>query len=136
MSPHIKSIVFLSIGLLAVFGWHFATVFGLFGNAPQTQGEFFTRIGVIFVGFFIISSITAAIVTNRTGLPPVPDERENKLLLKTERIGGTTLYLGLLLVLWLVFTPLAPMQVANAILAVVCVTELVKIIYGLVILNR
>lgn len=136
MSPHIKSIVFLSIGLLAVFGWHFATVFGFFGEAPQTQGEFFTRIGLIFIVFLIVSAITAGIVAKRTGLPPVPDEREDKVLLKTERIGVTTLYAGLLLISWLVFTPLTPMQVANSILALVCVTEMVKLTYGLVILNR
>ena len=136
MSPHIKSIVLLSIGLLVVFGWHFGTVFGFYGNAPQTQGEFFTRIGLIFIGFLVISAITAGIVAKRTGLPPVPDEREDKMLLKTERIGVTTLYAGLLLVSWLVFTPLTPIQVANAILAVVCVTEIVKITYGMMMLNR
>lgn len=136
MSPHIKSIVLLSIGLLAVFGWHFGTVFGFYGNAPQTQGDFFTRIGLIFIGFLVISAITAGIVAKRTGLPPVPDEREDKMLLKTERIGVTTLYAGLLLVSWLVFTPLTPIQVANAILAVVCVTEIVKITYGMMMLNR
>lgn len=136
MSPHIKSIALLSIGLLAVFGWHFGTVFGFYGNAPQTQGEFFVRIGLIFLGFLVVSAITAGIVAKRTGLPPVPDEREDKVLLKTERIGVVTLYAGLLLVSWLVFAPLTPMQVANAILAVVCVTELIKITYGMMIINR
>jgi hypothetical protein len=130
-----KSIVILSIGLLLVFGWHFATVFGFYGNAPQTQGEFFARLGLIFIGFLVVSAITAAVVAKRSGLPPVPDEREDKVLLKTERIGAATLYVGLLLITWLVFTPLTPMQVANAILAVVCVTEIVKLIYGMTILN-
>ena len=136
MSPHIRSIVFLSLGLLLVFAWHFGTVFGFFGNAPATRGEFFIRVGVIFVIFLAISGITAVLVAKHTGFPPEPDEREERILLKTEQIGMATVYAGLLLLAWLVFTPFSPMQMANAILAVICVAELVKIVYGLAVLKR
>ena len=46
MSPYTKMLTFLTFGLLAVFAWHFGTVFGWFGTAPGTHAEFFWRLGV------------------------------------------------------------------------------------------
>lgn len=136
MSPYVKAIVFLSLGLLVVFGWHFATVLGILGNPPQTRGEFFIRIGLIFFAFLVVSGISAALVSKHTEQPTEPDEREEIVLLKTERVGMVTVYAGLVLVAWMVFTPFTPMQMANALLALVCVTEFVKIVYGVAILKR
>jgi len=75
MSPRVRMIVGLSIGLLVIFGWH-STVFGIIGNAPQTRGEFFVRLGIIFVGFLIVSAIVAVLQDKRDGKLNMPDERE------------------------------------------------------------
>jgi len=136
MSIHIKMVVVLSLGLLMVFGWHFLTVFGFLGTAPTTQTDFFIRIGLILLVFFVISIITAIMITRKEENAAQPDEREEKIELKTDRVGVLSLYIGLIIVMWFVFIPLTPMQVANAILAVVCVTEIIKILYGLFLLKR
>ena len=135
MSTHIKLVVFLSLGLLAVFGWHFATVFGFFGTAPQTQSEFFIRIGLIITAFITLSAIGSAMIARRDENAVLPDEREEKIELKADRVGVITLYLGLLVLMWFVFEPVTSMQVANAILGVVCISELIKIVYGLLLLK-
>jgi len=136
MSPRVRMIVGLSIGLLVIFGWHFATVFGIIGNAPQTRGEFFVRLGIIFVGFLIVSAIVAVLQDKRDGKLNMPDEREEAILLRTEQIGLNVVYAGLILVIWFSFTPMKPMQIANALLAVVCVSEISKLVYGLLVLKR
>lgn len=136
MSTHFKLIVFLSLGLLMAFGWHFSTVFGFLGTAPVTQADFFIRIGFIIFVFIVVSVITSIMVAKKDENAVLADEREEKIELKTDRIGAISLYIGLIIVMWFVFTPLAPMQVANAILAVVCVTEIIKILYGLFLLKR
>ncbi len=136
MSTHFKMIVFLSLGLLMVFGWHFLTVFGFLGTAPVTQTDFFIRIGLIILVFIVISVITSIMVAKKDENAVLPDEREEKIELKADRVGAVSLYIGLMIVMWFVFTPLTPMQVANAILAVVCVTEIIKILYGLFLLKR
>ena len=136
MSPHIKMVVYLSLALLAVFGWHFATVFGVLGDAPETRSEFFIRIGIIFIIFFISSIITSVLMAKKDENAPPPDEREEKIELIVERVGLVTMYIGLLVVMWFAFIPMTAMQIANAILAVICITELIKICYGLFILKR
>jgi hypothetical protein len=136
MSVHIKFVVFLSLGLLLVFAWHFATVFGIVGSAPQTQGEFFIRFGIIVVVFVFFSITTSLIIARYDEQAILPDEREEKVELKAERNGGIVVYLGLILLMWLVFKPLSPMQMANSILAVMCTAELIKIGSGIYYLRR
>ena len=137
MSHHVKMVVFLSLGLLTVFAWHFATVLGFFGNAPQTPNEFFIRLGIILIGFILASVITSILVIRRHNeAASLPDERETIIELKSDRVGVLTLYLGLLVLLWFIFTPMTPMQIANGILAVVCFSETIKIAYALYILKR
>lgn len=136
MSAHIKMVVYLSLGLLAVFAWHFGTVLGFFGTAPQTQSEFFWRVGLILVGFFIVSVVTSILVAKNDEHGALPDEREEKIEMKAEQNGVFAIYAGLLVLMWLVFIPMTPMQVANGILAVVCFTEIVKLVSGLYYLNR
>jgi len=136
MSSHIKMVVFLSLGLLAVLVWHFGTVFGVFGEAPATQTEFFLRIGIIIVAFLIASAVVAAMVGSRDENAVLPDEREELIELKAERHGAIVIYLGLFCVMWLAFKPLTPMQIANAILGVMCLAEIVKIVSGLILLRR
>lgn len=136
MSTHIKMIIFLSLGLLLVFAWHFATVLGFFGSAPQTQSDFFIRFGIIAAIFMIFSIVTTQIIARRDEQSLFPDEREEKVELKAERNGGVITYLGLLLLMWFVFEPMSPMQIANGILAVICVAELVKIGSGIYYLRN
>jgi len=136
MSARIRMIVGLSIGLLVIFGWHFATVFELIGTAPQTRNEFFIRLGIILVGFLVVSTVVAILQDKRDGKLNMPDEREEAILLRTEQVGLNVVYAGLLLVIWFSFTPMTPMQIANALLAVVCVSEIAKLVFGLVALKR
>ena len=136
MSPRVRMIVGLSIGLLVIFGWHFATVFGVIGNAPQTRSEFFVRLGIIFVGFLVVSTIVAILQDKRNSKLNMPDEREEEILLRTEQIGLYVVYAGILLVIWFSFAPMKPMQIANALLAIVCVSEISKLVYGLLVLKR
>lgn len=136
MSPYMKMVALLTFGLLLVFGWHFSTVFGWFGSAPATQGEFFIRIGVILGGFFVVSAVTASRIASGDERAAFPDEREEKAELKSERVGLLVLYAGMLVVMWLAFSPLTPMQIANCLLAVVCLSELIKVSYGLLLLRK
>lgn len=119
MSTHLKTIYFLSLSLLGVFGWHFGTVFGLFGSAPETRMAFIIRIGGILVAFFVASVIAFMMVAKRDEDAVLPDEREEKVELKAERNGFFAIYAGLLCLMWFVFTPMTPMQIANGILAIV-----------------
>ncbi len=135
LSPYSKMVVYLSLGLLLVFAWHFSTVLGFVGTAPVTKSEFFIRLGVILVGFFVVSVIAAIKVGSSDERAALPDEREEKVELKSERFGLIMLYAGLLVVLWFAFTPLSPIQIANAVLAAVCVSELTKLIYALCLLK-
>jgi len=136
MSLHLKFVYSLSIGLLLIFAWHFATVFGLFGSAPTTRAGFFIRIGVIFAVFLISSAVTVGLIEKHKENASIPDEREEKLELKAERIGTVVVYIGLLIVMWFAFTPMTAMQIANAILGLICVSELVKLVVGWHMLKR
>lgn len=128
MSPYQKMTLYLSIALLLAFGWHFGTVLGLFGTAPLTQGAFFARIGAI-LGLFVAASFVTALVVGRAGpRAALPDEREEWIELRAQRSGVMTLYLGLLLLAWFAFSPMTPVGFANGLLAVVCVTEIVKVL--------
>ena len=109
MSVHVKMGMFLAIGLLVVFAWHFGTVLGLFGTAPATQSAFFIRIGIMLVGFFVASVVTSILVAKRDESAPLPDEREERVELLAERNGSVAIYVAFLCLMWFVFTPLTPM---------------------------
>lgn len=137
MSHHIKMVVYLSSGLLLVFGWHFATVFGVLGPTPQTRGEFFIRFGALVTIFIVASAVTAALIASKVGEDEVePDEREKIIGLKAERNGSVTVMLSLFILMWLVFQPMSPMAIANSILAILCIGEIVKIVSGLIYLRK
>lgn len=131
MPSHTNLIIGLSAGLLIVFVWHFATVFGFIGSPPETRAEFFIRVGIIALAFLGTSAITAAIMANKTDTNLEPDEREEQIYLRAERVGSVVVYLGLILLMWIVFAPLTPMQTANAILGIVWIAEFVKLIAGI-----
>lgn len=128
MSPYQKMTLYLSIALFLAFGWHFGTVFGFFGAAPVTQGEFFLRIGSILGLFVVASFVTAVLVGRGDQRAVIPDEREEWIELRAQRSGVMTLYVGLLLLAWFAFSPMTPIGFVNGILAVVYVTEIVKVL--------
>lgn len=130
MSIHFKTIIFCSIGLLLLFTWHFATVFGIVGSAPQTRSEFFVRFS-LFMAAFLISSIVSFIFIAKKENGIKPDEREEQIGLRVERNSIFVLYAGMICLMWFVFIPMEPMQVANAILGIMCVAEAFKIATGL-----
>ena len=136
MSPFAKMVIYPSIALLVAFGWHFMTVFGWLGSAPDTKGELFTRIGIFFVIFMVLATVIGVLIARQHERDATPDEREELIALKAERAGIPVIYLGLLVVAWFAFKPLTPMQVANAILVVVWLAELVKVIYAITVLKR
>ncbi len=136
MSNHMKFVIGLSTLMFVPILWHFATVFGYFGEPPQTRGGFFLRIGLIAAGFIVVSAITASVIASRHGDDEVkPDEREWLIETRSERNGGWALMAGLIVLMWFAFAPMQPMDVANAALAIMATGEAVKIISGLVYLR-
>ncbi len=130
MSNNFKAVIFCSIGLLLLFAWHFATVFGIVGSAPQTRSELFVRFS-LFVAAFLISSVVSFIFIAKKEDGIKPDEREEQIGLRVERNSIFVLYAGMICLMWFVFTPMEPMQVANAILGIICIAEAFKIAIGL-----
>lgn len=131
MSNTLKMIVYSSVGLLAVFAWHFATVFGIVGSPPQSRAEFFIRFAIIMVVWFVSSGVAAVLIAKNDENDGSPDEREEQILFKVERNSVFVLYAGMLCLMWFVFTPMTPMQIANALLGIVFIAEAFKIVSGL-----
>ena len=136
MSRHMKFVIGLSTLMFVPILWHFATVFGYLGEPPETRGGFFLRIGLIFAGFVALSAITSSIIAARHGEDEVmPDEREWWIETRAERNGGWAVMICLIGLMWFAFTPMQPMDVANAALAIIAIGEAVKIVSGLVYLH-
>lgn len=136
MSNHMKFVFGLSTLVFVPILWHFATVFGFLGEPPETRGEFFLRIGLIAAGFIIVSVITAIIMAMRNdGDGIMPDEREALIEIRAERNGSWALMAGLVVLMWFAFSPMQPMDVANAALAIIAIGEAVKIVSGLLYLH-
>ena len=132
MSPNMSFTIWMSSLLLLPFGWHFGTVFGLWGTPPTTRAEFFIRIAIIVVLFIVASIIVAIMTASRSGDDEFePDEREQIIVQKAERNGYYVLSVGLVYIMWVVFEPMSAMDTANALLAIICVGEIVKILSGL-----
>ncbi|MEL6693623.1 MAG: hypothetical protein AAFQ12_11420 [Pseudomonadota bacterium] len=136
MSPSMSFTVWMSGLLLLPFGWHFGTVFDLWGTPPATRAEFFIRIAIIVVLFVIASIVIAIMTASRTGDEEFePDEREQIIVQKAERNGYYALSCGLVYIMWAVFEPMSAMDTANALLAIICFGEVVKIVSGLLYLR-
>jgi hypothetical protein len=136
MSPSMNFTIWMSTVLLVPFGWHLGTVYGFWGVAPATRTELFVRIGIIVVLFIIASIVTAILSASRSGEDEFePDEREKQIIQKAERNGYFFLSCGLVYLMWVVFAPMSPMQIANAIIVIMCLGEVVKIVSGLVYLR-
>lgn len=136
MSTYMKFIFGATSIMLLALGWHFGTVFGFWGMAPQTPIEFFVRLAVIVVGFIIISTVSAIMVASKDEDAIEPDEREKTIVLKAERNGGFMASIGLCALMWLVFKPLSPMDIANIALAALSLAELTKIASGAIYLRQ
>ena len=131
MSPNMSFTLWASSVLLIPFGWHFGTVYGLWGTPPATRAEFFIRIGSIVVAFVVGSIVVAIFAAIRADEDEFePDEREQIVIQKAERNGYYALSTGLVVLMWLVFAPMTPMDIANALLAFICIAEIVKILSG------
>jgi len=136
MSRYMKFVIGAASVMLVLLGWHFGTVFGLWGAAPETQTEFFIRLGIIVTGFIIISIVSAILVGARSDDDLEPDEREVHIVRKAERNGGYVVMAGLICLMWFVFRPMTPMQIANAALGILSLGELAKIASGLLYLRQ
>ena len=136
MSPSMNFTLWASSLLLLPFGWHFGTVFGLWGTPPATRAELFIRIAVIVVGFVVASIVLAIVTASRADDDEfMPDEREEIIVQKAERNGYYFLSVGLVFLMWAVFEPMSPMDIANALIAIICLGEVVKILSGLIYLR-
>lgn len=136
MSNYIKAIVGLAAVPLALISWHFGTVLGLFGSPPQTRNEFFVRLGVIVIAFIVSSLIVATRMARKEGESALePDEREELVGVKAERNGGWAISVGIIVLMWFVFQSPSPMAIANILLAILWVGELVKITTALAYLR-
>lgn len=136
MTAYLKTSNSVTIGFLVAMLWHFGTVAGLFGTAPLGQSDMFIRLAVI-IGVTLVASVLAAhTLQKREGAPLLPDEREEKIERVSEGVGVLTIYAGLLVLAWVAFSPLSPVQFVNGILLVVTVTELVKLLVVLFLHTR
>ncbi len=137
MSNYIRMVILLSGGLLLLLGWHFATVFGYLGTAPETRADFFIRLG-IFVGALVVLSIVSASVMIKSGNEDEldPDEREKIAELKAERNGSVFVMISMIILLWFILQPMSPMAIANSILGIICLGEVIKITTGLFYLRK
>jgi len=136
MSPSMNFTLWASSLLLLPFGWHFGTVLGVWGTPPATRTELFIRIAVIVVVFIVASIVVAIATASRAGDDEfMPDEREQIIVQKAERNGYYLLSAGLVFLMWAVFEPMSPMVVANTLIAIMCLGELVKILSGLIYLR-
>jgi len=136
MSELTKYTSIASAGLLLAIGWHFGTVLGLFGSAPQTPEAFFWRIGSFTLAFIvavIVISIWRSLVDE---VELEADEREQKVIDKSEKIAGVVLAIGVVNLVWLAFQPLTPMQTANFALASLCLAEMARLISAAIFTSR
>ncbi len=136
MSAYLRFSNSMTIGFLAMVLRHFGTVIGLYGFAPSSQSDMFIRLAVIIGATIGASFLGALVMQTRQGAPLLPDEREEKIERISEGAGVLTIYAGLLVLAWLAFAPLNPIQVVNGILLVVAATELIKLIVVLFLHRR
>lgn len=137
MSPAMRFTTLVTLISFIPIGWHFGTVFELWGSAPETRVDFFIRIGIIVIGSIVASIIGAIITTVLTGKEDFePDEREALVLRKAELAGYYSLAACICYLMWRAFDPLSPMQIANALLAAFTWSEFVKLVAGFVLLRR
>ena len=137
MSPAFRYTALVTFVSLLPIAWHFGTVLGYWGSPPETRPELFIRLGV-FIGVTIIGSvITAILMAAASGEDEFePDEREKLILRKAELTGYYVLAAGAVMIMWFVFTPLTPMQTANALIGAFALSEVVKIVAGFFFLKR
>jgi len=81
--------------------------------------------------FFISSMASFIFFAKKDEDTAFVDEREEKIGFKVDSNAFLVIYAGLICLMWFVFTPMEPMQVANAILGIICITEAFKIFIGL-----
>lgn len=136
MTAYLKTSNAVTIGFLIAMCWHFGTVFGLFGVAPVLRPEMFLRLGIIIGVTILVSAIAAYVIQNKQGSPLLPDEREEKIERLSEGAGVMSIYIGMLVLCWFAFTPLTAIGIVNSLLAIVTVTELIKLLVVLFLHNR
>jgi len=81
------------------------------------------------VAVFIVAVILIAIwrsLVNEDELDA--DEREQRVIDKSEKIAGVILAVGVVNLVWLAFQPLTPMQTANFALASLCFAETARLV--------
>lgn len=138
MSPALRFPMMISIFCLIAILWHFGTVFELWGHAPETRADFFIRIGII-IATSIVGSIIGGIIMGIASDKEEafePDEREIQIERKAELIGYYSLAAAICILMWHVFDPMTPMQVANALLGAFAHSELIKLLATFVLLRR
>lgn len=136
MSPALRYVVTASVLTLIPIGWHFGTVFGYWGEAPVTRADFFIRLGVIVAISIVANIIVSILMASSSGEEEFePDEREKKVLQRAELSGYYVLAAGVVITIWFVFTPLTPMQTANALLASFALSEVFKLLVGVYFLR-
>jgi len=89
------------------------------------------RFGLFVAAFLISSAVSFGFVARNNEKEIMPDEREEQIGLRVERHSILVLYAGMICLMWFVFTPMEPMQVANALLGIIWVAEAFKIFIGL-----
>lgn len=134
MSPAFRYTALITVLSLIPIGWHFGTVLGLWGTAPNTRTAFFIRTGILIGLGIVVSIIVSIVLAAASGDGEFePNEREKLILRKSELAGYYVLAAGVVLVMWFAFVPMTPMQIANALLAAFAISEAFKVVAGAVL---
>lgn len=136
MTAYLKTSNAVTVLFLLLVGWHFGTVFGFFGTTPTDLADTMLRLAIIVGGTVLSAVIASNAVMARSKTLMLPDEREEKIERVSEGVGVLAIYGGLLVLCWFAFTPLAPYQIVNWILAIVAGTEVIKLLTVLLLHKR
>ncbi len=138
MSPAIRFTTLVTFVSFIPIIWHFGTVFEFWGHAPETRADFFIRIGIIIVASIVGSIIGIIIMGIASGKEDEfePDEREKLIQRKAELFGYYFLAACICLLMWHVFDPMTPMQIANALLGAFALSEIAKLMATFILLRR
>lgn len=136
MTAYLKTSNAVTILFLLLVGWHFGTVFNFFGTAPTELADMMLRLAIIVGGTVLCAVVVSNSIMARSKSLLLPDEREEKIERVSEGVGVLAIYGGLLVLCWFAFTPLAPYQIVNWILAIVAVTEVIKLLTVLFLHKR
>lgn len=136
MSFHEKSNITMLIAVVLVYGWYFMQMIAIAGHAPVEQGlvafgtiaPMLTITVVLLVVISIVAHVAIAVYEKRAygQVDDKMDERDKLIELRGESRGGVIVSFGVLIAIGMLLIGNGTFLVANALLAFLVVSEIVK----------